>query len=118
MGEKGGGGLESLQEAIRQMEKTEEELSKNQISNETLNRQNQIIERLLEVEKADQERGKDKKRESKEARQLPHQVKDLMEDYQQKKMKQAELLKTIPPALKPYYKEKVNEYFRHLDKDE
>jgi len=118
MGEKGGGGLESLQEAIRQMEKTEEELSKNQISNETLNRQNQIIERLLEAEKADQERGKDKKRESKEAKQLPHQVKDLMEDYQQKKMKQAELLKTIPPALKPYYKEKVNEYFRHLDKDE
>ena len=118
MGEQDNGSLESLQEAIRQMEKTEEDLSKNQISNETLNRQNQIIERLLEAEKADQERGKDKKRESKEAKQLPHQVKDLMEDYQQKKMKQAELLKTIPPALKPYYKEKVNEYFRHLDKDE
>ena len=117
MGEQDNGSLESLQEAIRQMEKTEEDLSKNQISNETLNRQNQIIEKLLEAEKSDQERGKDKKRESKEAKQLPHQVKDLMSDYQQKKMKQAELLKTIPPALKPYYKEKVNNYFRDLDKD-
>jgi hypothetical protein len=48
--------------------KTEEDLSKNQISNETLNRQNQIIEKLLEAEKSDQERGKDKKRESKEAK--------------------------------------------------
>ncbi len=117
MSEEDSGSLESLKEAIRQMEKTEEELSQDQITEETLNRQNQIIQKLLEAENAEQERGKDKKRESKEATQLPHQVKDLMKEYQQKKIKQAELLKTIPPALKPYYKEKVNDYFQNIDRD-
>jgi hypothetical protein len=32
-----------------------------------------------------------------------------------KKEKELELLKTIPPSLKPYYKNKVNEYFEQID---
>lgn len=104
--------LDALKEAILDMEKTEGDISENKISQQTIDRQNQIIQKLLEAEFADQERGKEKKREAKEAQQVPHHVKDLIEEYQKNKLKQAELLKTIPPHLKPYFKEKVNKYFQ------
>jgi hypothetical protein len=97
------------------MEKTEEDIANDNITQETLNRQNQIIEHLLKAETADQERDKEEKREAKEAQQLPHQVQELLEEYKRNKLKQAELLKTIPPKLRPYYKEKVKEYFQTIE---
>ena len=95
----------------------EEDIANDQITQETLNRQNEIIEHLLEAEKAEQERDKEEKREAKEAEQLPHQVQDMLDEYKKNKLKQAELLKTIPPKLKPYYKEKVKEYFQNIDQN-
>ena len=109
------GNSDNLRDAIDKMEQTEEDIANDNITQETLKRQNQIIEQLLEAEKAEQEREKDKKRESKEASQLPHQVQELLEEYQKNKIKQSEMLKTIPAKLKPYYKAKVNEYFQNID---
>tara|TARA_Y100000385_G_scaffold291386_1_gene369056 strand:- start:4660 stop:7956 length:3297 start_codon:yes stop_codon:yes gene_type:complete len=104
-----------LQDAIEKMEQTEVDIVNDNITKETLFRQNQIIEHLLQAEKADQERDKDSKRESKEGRPLPHQVEDVLIEYQEIKRKQAELLKTIPPTLKPFYKSRVNDYFLNLE---
>jgi hypothetical protein len=109
------GNADGLRDAIEKMEQTEEDIANDNISQETLRRQNQIIEHLLEAEKAEQERDKEKKREAKEAEQLPHQVQELLEEYKRNKLKQAELLKTIPPKLKPFYKEKVKEYFQQIE---
>jgi hypothetical protein len=41
----------------------------------------------------------------------------LFEEYLQIKKGETELLKTIPPNLKPYYKNKVNEYFKSIEKE-
>ena len=111
------GNAEGLRDAIDKMEKTEEDIANDNITQETLNRQNQIIEHLLKAETADQERDKEEKREAKEAQQLPHQVQELLEEYKRNKLKQAELLKTIPPKLRPYYKEKVKEYCQNIEPD-
>jgi len=111
------GKTEGLRDAIDMMEQTEEDIVNDQITQETLDRQRQIIEELLEAEKAEQERDKEKKREAKESQQLPHQVQDLLEEYQRNKLKQAELIKTIPPKLRPYYKEKVKVYFQNMEKN-
>ncbi len=111
------GNAEGLHKAIDQMEQTEEDIANDNITQETLNRQNQIIEHLLKAETAEQERDKEEKREAKEAQQLPHQVQELLEEYKRNKIKQAELLKTIPPKLKPYYKEKVKEYFQNIEQN-
>ena len=35
-------------------------------------------------------------------------------EYKRKKEKEAELLKSVPPSLRPYYKTRVNEYFKTL----
>lgn len=104
-----------LNHAIEKMEQTEEDIANENITKQTLDRQNQIIQHLLEVEKADQERGEDKKRESKESNQIPHSAEDVLEEYKRQKIKQAELLKSIPPNLKPFYKEKVNQYFQRRE---
>ena len=109
------GNSDNLRDAIDKMEQTEEDIANDRITQETLNRQNQIIEHLLEAEKAEQEREKEKKREAKEANQLPHQVQELLKEYQKNKIKQSEMLKTIPAKLKPYYKDKVKEYFQNID---
>ena len=109
------GNTDNLRKAIEKMEQTEEDIANDNITKETLQRQNQIIEHLLEAEKAEQERDKDKKREAKEATQLPHHVQELIEEYQKNKIKQSEMLRTIPAKLKPYYKEKVKEYFQNID---
>jgi len=109
------GNSDNLRKAIDKMEQTEEDIANDNITKETLERQNQIIEHLLEAEKAEQEREKDNKREAKEASQLPHHVQELLEEYQKNKIKQSEMLRTIPAKLKPYYKEKVKEYFQNID---
>mgnify|MGYP002004112987 FL=1 len=109
------GSNEGLKDAINKMEETEQDIANDKITQETINRQNQIIEHLLEAEKAEQEREKEKKREAKGAEQLPHYVQELIEQYKANKNKQAELLNTLPPKLKPFYKEKVKEYFQKME---
>jgi hypothetical protein len=86
------------------------------LSNETMKRQQQILSRLLESEKAEQEREQDEQRKSNEAKlqNLSNPAQFL--EYKRLKEKEMELLNTVPPSLSPYYKEKVNNYFNSLNK--
>ena len=72
--------------------------------------------KLLELEKAAKEQKEEERRESKES--IDEYKKNnslLFEEYLKIKEEETELLKTIPPNLKPYYKNKVNEYFKNMD---
>jgi hypothetical protein len=40
-----------------------------------------------------------------------------MEEYLRRKEMETEWLRTIPPELEPYYRDRVNEYFNTLDHD-
>ena len=74
--------------------------------------------KLLELDRATKEEEEEEKREAKES--LEDYKKNnsvLFEEYLQIKKGEIELLKTIPPNLKPYYKNKVNEYFKSIEKD-
>jgi hypothetical protein len=64
------------------------------------------------------EQEEDKKRESKEAKgDYKKNNLELYNDYLKIKNQEIELLKSIPPNLKPYYKNKVNEYFKNMEKE-
>jgi hypothetical protein len=105
MGEKG-----NLSKMLEDMEKTERDLVNKVINTETIRRQNDILTRLLESEKAERERELDDKRESNEAKPFdPGNPKEFFE-YKGLKSKESELMRTVPPMLRPYYKQKVNEY--------
>ncbi len=111
--DKRGGGKNSkeISDMMKDMEKTEQDLVNKMISNETLKRQQDILTRLLESEKAEKERELDEKRASDEAKNYDYSNPGEFFKYKKQKQDGKELLKTVPPALNSFYKQKVNEYF-------
>lgn len=102
------GGLNDLQS---KMDETEKDLVNKILNTETIKRQQEILTRLLESEKAEKERELDDKRESNEAKNEIFSNPGKFFEYNSIKTKEVELLKTISPSLKSFYKGKVNEYF-------
>ena len=112
----GTGKLGNLDKISKEMEQTEGELVNKRITDESLKRQQQIQTRLLEAEKAEQEREQDKQRESRTGRStLPPGYIKALQSYQQQKAKQTEQIQTVPPALNLYYKLKIKRYFDQLN---
>jgi hypothetical protein len=104
----GGAGISKLAE---KMEETETDLVNKVINQETIQRQEEILTRLLESEKAEKEREQDEKRQSNEAKSENFSNPNEFLEYKGEKKKEAELIKTIPPSLNPFFKAKVNKYF-------
>ena len=107
-GETGDAGLNKLMD---DMEETELDLVNKRLTEETLMRQEEILTRLLKHEKAVREREKEERRESTEAKNQDYSNPNNFLEYKKILLKEVELLKTVPPDLKPFYKRKVNEYF-------
>ena len=111
MQKQGTGTDKSLKEMMQKMDQTETDLVNKQITRETLMRQQEIVTRLLESEKALQQREMDEKRESKEGKDVFYNNPSRFFEYKKIKQKETEMIRTVPPSLKPFYKAKVNSYF-------
>jgi hypothetical protein len=109
-----GMGNKSIEQLLEEMKKTEKELVNRSITAQTINRQKNIETRMLESERAQQEREKEEKRESTEARERYNPSPPKEWQFDKSRSQQTELLKTVPPALQYYYKEKVNRYFYNI----
>ena len=109
-----GKGEKGLQEMIDGMEKTETELVNKQLTNETIKRQDDIVTRLLESEKAERERKEDEERKANTAKQVEALPPPALQEYIKKRQSEIEQFRTVSPALKPYYKQLVEEYFKSL----
>ena len=103
-----------LQDIIDGMNKTEEDLANKRLTNETLKRQQDILTRLLKHEKAQQEREYDNKRKAEVAQQKERKIPPAIEEYIKKREAEIDVFKSVSPALKPYYKYLVEEYFKEL----
>jgi hypothetical protein len=114
-GKDGGSGIKNADKISQQMEQTEKDLVNRRITDDALKRQQQIQVRLLEAEKAEQEREQDKQRESHAGKDMPPGYIKALQDYQQVKEKQTEQIRTVPPALNLYYKQKIKSYFDQLN---
>ena len=100
-----------LNPLINELEKQERDLLNKNFSRDMIRRQQDILSRLLESEKAMMERGFDEKRESKAGKDLKYSNQIKIDEYNQQKLKQVELLRSIDPTYSKYYKDKANEYF-------
>ncbi|MEA3479500.1 MAG: hypothetical protein U9R60_15050 [Bacteroidota bacterium] len=109
--EEGIAGDAGINKLMQDMDKTETDLVNKRISNETLKRQQDILTRLLKHEEAAREREKEERRESTESKNQNFSNPEEFFEYKRLMSKEAELLKTIPPQLKTFYKNKVTEYF-------
>lgn len=98
------------------MEQTEKDIVNRQITQETMKRQQDIITKLLESEKAEREREQDEQRKSNEAKNQNLSNPAQFLEYKRLREKELELLNTVSPSLTPYYKQKVNEYFNSVNK--
>lgn len=108
-GEQGGGGTGDIKKL---MEQTETDLVNKRLTEETMLRQQQILTRLLEVEKSARERDQDTKREAQAAQTKPPGFPPAFDKYKVSKERQTELLRSTPPNLTPYYQREVGEYFQ------
>ncbi len=109
-----GKGSDGLQELIDEMDKIETDLVNKRLNNEMLKRQQNIVTRLLEAEKADRQREKDNKRIAERTKEKERKYPPAIEEYIKKKESEVEIYKTVSPSLKPYYKYLVEEYYKSL----
>ena len=116
LNEDGSGNGNQIKEISKEMEKIEEDIVNKRVDQQTIERQQDIMIRLLKAEEAERTRGEDNKRKSRTGDSSLISDPGSMEEYIRSKEKEVELLRTVPPSLKPYYKEKVNEYFNNLDR--
>lgn len=97
------------------MEETETDLVNKRLSQKTIERQQEIMTRLLEAEKAIREKDFENERESKTGKENERTTTPEIEEYIRQKEKEIELLKTVPPNFNPYYKQETNEYFQTIE---
>lgn len=110
----GFGGNKALQEMQKMMEQTEKELFNKQLTSEMLYRQQEILTRLLESEKAEKKQEQEQKREAEQAKEKTKPAPPDFEQYIKQKNKEKELHQTIPAQMQPYYIEKTRAYFNKI----
>ncbi|MFP5470023.1 MAG: DUF4175 family protein [Bacteroidia bacterium] len=111
----GSGSGNGLNDAAKKLEEIEKDLVNKRITEQTIKRQQEIMTRLLEHEKAQREQEQDNKRESNEEKNQKYSNPTRYFEYKRKKQQEVELLKTIPPSLNDYYKNKANEFFNYYE---
>lgn len=100
-----------IDEMMKQMEQTETDLVNKTITQQTIKRQQQIMTRLLQHEKAEMEREKEERRESHEGKDMYQPSQSDLEKFKHLQDKNLDMFHTTPPSLTPYYKSKVDDYF-------
>jgi len=111
-----GQGDEALENIIKEMDKVEIDLVNKKLTAEMYKRQQDILTRLLESEKAEREREKDNKRKAETAQEMQRKMPPSLEEYIKKRESEIEQYNTVSPNLKPYYKFLVEEYYNALKK--
>ena len=101
-----------LQHLIDEMEKTEQDLVNKILDGQTWRRQEQILTRLLEAERAELNREQEERRRGEEARQQQFEIPSDLLEYHKKRSQESELLQRFHPTLRPFYQQRTQEYFR------
>lgn len=111
MKENGQLGDDGLNQIIKDMEKLEEDLVNKRVNKKTIERNREILSRMLESEKAQQKRDQEEKRKSNEYKgsRFDRHVDELL--YQQHLKKNQDFLEQNPIQYYPYYKAKINDYY-------
>jgi hypothetical protein len=103
------GDAANLHKLEQLMEEQEKNLVNKTLDERSVQRQKEIMTRLLEHEKAERKQGQEDNRESQQGKPKEIVVPDEIRLETQKRIKQKEQLQRIPPALNPYYEEKIKQ---------
>jgi len=112
-GEKDNGNINAM---IEEMEKNEKDILNRMINQETINRQQAIVSRMLESEKAEQRREKDEKRESTEAKKQLFSNPAANFEYKKRNTGGVGIINFVSAPVNYYYRTKASEYFLKISK--
>lgn len=104
-----------LEQMIREMEQTEMDIVTNKISRQTQLRQQRILTRLLEHERAELEREKEERRVGETAKSYDLSNPEEFFEYNRIKNRAIEMLRSMPPGFRPHYKNLVELYFLNVE---
>lgn len=107
-------GAQELQEIIDKMNEIEKDLVNKRLNSELLERQQDIITRLLRAEQADREREWDEKRRGEVAREQSRELPPDLQEYLRQRESEINFYRSVAPGLSPYYQFLVDEYYRSL----
>lgn len=103
---------ENLTKIQQDMDRNETDIVNKRLTNDILNRQSEIMSRLLEAKEALRQQEQGEQRESNSAkelnREIPQQLKDILKNQQSV----IDYYKTVPAELKPQYKKMVEDYYQ------
>lgn len=109
-------GAQQLKDIQRLMDQTERDIVNQNITPQTLMRQEQILTRMLEAEKAEKERDQDKERESKTATETPSEnAKKMFKQTDTEKQQYDDVLQENSVKLKPQYQKMYSDYIINLN---
>ena len=99
-----------LNPLLKELEEQEKDLLLKRVNPQTIQRQKEILTRLLESENAIMKRGYEEKRESQSAKDVEKGNQIRFDEYKRSKWNELELVKTIDPSLQLYYKQRSDAY--------
>ncbi|WP_298357740.1 DUF4175 family protein [Runella sp.] len=101
-----------VKDLMEKMDETETDLVNKRMNPNLIKRQQDIVTRLLESEKALRQQEEDTQRKAETAKPQPKTPPAAFEQYVKDKQRQTELLRTVPPSFAPFYKREADNYFK------
>ncbi len=115
MRSQGDDGAGELRELQRQMEQSELDMLRKEISTQTMQRQERILTRLLEHERAEKQQETEDRREGTTAEDYDISNPEDFFEYNRIREREVEMLRSLPPGLRPFYRSLVERYFLHME---
>ena len=108
--------LGDLEKISQQMEETIRELEQRQVNPEMVERQQQILQRLLDAQRSIHQRGQEEKRESQEGRDIPRESPGALPPADAADKLRRDLIEALESGYAPDYEELIKRYFELLQK--
>lgn len=110
--------LRQLEQAAQQMAETVDELSRGRAGGELIERQQQILTRLLQAQNASQQRGEEERREGRTAEDQPRPPGTPAPPEEQAEQLRRDLIRALEGGYAPDYQSLIRRYFELLRTDE
>src|SRR3974377_832473 len=108
MQKEGGMNAGDMKNTLKMIEESQKDIVNRTLNEETMMRQQKILEKLLDYEKAEKERETETKRHAEKTKDDYKRNLSQFIEYKTRKEKETELLKTVPPSFNNFYKNKVS----------
>ena len=108
---------QQTKELMQKMDETETDIVNKRVTQSTIKRQDEILTRLLESEKAFKQQEEDPRREAESVKSIKRSSPSFFDSTNLAvKTKQVEVLRSVTPNYNQYYKKQANQYLQKINR--